>query len=255
MNQQHQQQTPWLKESEVFPFNVDVDVTFPYGPSNYELKDGPFQRQYTCTVDVNGQQWRWSLNYLLHDQLVAQLGLSGGAVIRLKRTKPAQGRAFWTCVNSQGQTVDVEPDVFPQNQEQQNQPQNQQVPPVGGAPAMQPPLAAAPAAPDHSRPIAQSAPAPAPVGGDKAEEMCAAMMYCIENANHMWTASGVEFTSDNVQGTASTMFIQMNMKNISLPTPSPQPAPPPQQPVAQPANAAPFPDDVPAPNDDDLPFS
>jgi hypothetical protein len=262
MNEQ-QQQVPWLKEAEMFPFNVDVDVTFPYGPSGYEPKDGPYQRQYTCTVDINGGRYKWSLNYVLHDTLVSQLALSGGSVIRMKRIKPAQGKAYWSCINSGGAQVDVIPDTFPQEQQQQQQ--LQQPPAAPAAPMQTAPSAGAPVQqttahnnqPDHSRPLA-------PANGQSAQsrpadDMATSMMYCIEQAGHMWTASGLEFTSDNVQGTASTMFIQMSMKNIAVPV-GQSVSPPPQMPDVQASNAVETPANVAAMpagaagSDDDLPF-
>lgn len=259
MNQQ-QQQTPWLKEADMFPFNVDVDVTFPYGPSNYEPKDGPFQRQYTCTVDLNGYRYKWSINYAVHDALVSELALAGGSVIRMKRIKPAQGRAYWSCVNSGGQTLEVIPDVFPKEQQNQQAPSPIQpagAPPVAPANAHAP--AGAPAGPSNSQ-ASQLPPAGRPAQNKPtADDMCALMMHCVENAGHIWTASGLEFTSDNVQATASTLFIQMSNKGIVAESKAqPAPAPPPPA-VAPPVNVEAMPqgdnaDMYQVVSDDDLPF-
>jgi len=251
------EQLDWLKESVVFPFNVDVDVTFVYGPSNFEPKDGPFQRQYTVTVEANGVRMVWSMNYVLHDRLSAELGMAQGTVIRMKRTKPAQGKAFWTCLNSEGLSIDVVPEVFQQNQPVAPvAPQPvQTTPPVSAAPPRPPAPASIPEGPPPAPRNQPPVPPPANRSNKpSAEDYGALMQFALEASHHAWMSIGVDFGGDNIQATANTLFIQLSNKGVAVPQQS-APIPPPANEVPLMSGGSVDEDGYfPVSNPDDLPF-
>lgn len=233
-----------------FDTNIAQLLHFPFGDA--VDKEGQFGPQKMYTVNLGGPGG--AKDYLfaslpLHRILQSCPGGLKGVNLWFTKKEGAENRKFFVVVDENGNPLEATGDD-PVSQAQQDAPAagTQQRPPQ--------------AATGHSTAT--------PVTIAQLERLMGA---CLKASANAWEAAGIPCTADNVQGTASTMFIQAVQGGILRPAPAAAPAagpapgatgsparsvtgPPPRQvgPPARSVTGAPPGDDAPPMTDDDLPF-
>ena len=211
-----------------FQTNIPQTLTFEFADPKEE--NGQYGLQYMYTVQVDGvRNWLYATPKL--NEALKQVGVAQGVTFIITKIESGTTKG-WRIQSTDGKFL------------------------YDGAKAPTAPAVTPTATTTPTAPTAPPAHAPASYQKPAFNDLAKLMERCLVSAQWAWNKAEIPNTSDNVQATASTLFICAEKNGLWREAEVPiKPPPPPPPPPQQPPDLEPGEPHMDSAGDGDLPFS